>query len=88
MHRQERRSCDCRHVRPRHGSGPGDGHDDEDGFDDQHDGDSNCVIDDDDHDQEDNRHEEEVSFAMEFEKAPLYSGAFFVLFDLHAAFST
>jgi hypothetical protein len=24
---------------------------------------------------------------LEFEKAPLYSGAFFVLFDLHAAFS-
>jgi hypothetical protein len=24
---------------------------------------------------------------LEFEKAPLYSGAYFVLFDLHAAFS-
>jgi hypothetical protein len=84
MHRQERRSRDCRHVRPRHGSGPGDGHDDEDGFDDDHHDEPGCVID--DH-HEDHDHEEEVSFALEFEKAPLYSGAFFVLFDLHAAFS-
>ena len=60
----------------------------EDGFDGEHDIDADRVLDDhdQDHHQEDH-HEEEVKLLAVIKKAPLNSGAFFVLLYLYAAFA-